>query len=665
VASTSNIGTFNFTGLATGIDTSTIISGLTKLNQQRIDTYKTQQQDIVQKQTTFAALQGKLFDLQSKAGILSRSAGGAFDRRAASTSDAATLTAAAGTAAVPGTYSVTVGSLAQANQVASQGFADPNAQIRQGTLTLQVGTGTATTVTVDSRNNTLQGLADSINAAGGDVKASIINDGSAAPCRLMLTSSKTGAANAINVTNNLTTGTGAAVDPAATTIQAAADAQVTLGSGPGAVTVSSATNQVSNLIPGVTLSLVKANPGNPVSLAVTNDTTAAASAVQDLVASYNAVVGFINDQTRFDTSTQTAGELLGNPDVAALRDALSSTLTSAIPGLSGASSRMSTVGLGFAADGTLQLDQGKLNQALSGQSGVSISDVKRMFGMTGASDNPGVAFVFGGSKTQPSGAAPYQVNVTAPATRAVVTAAGPPAPSVLITPANNSLILKLNGLTSSGITLDPGTYTPDQLVAMLQAKINANSALNGNLVSVGLDGSGKVQITSQAYGSTSQVSFAGGTALADLGFTGTESATGTNVAGSFTVGGITEAATGSGQTLTGSIGNKNTDGLQVRATGGTPTTANVTVTQGLAGRLGAVLNKYLDPATGRLKSVTDSLQQQYDDIGKTITKQNEILQQKTDQLTQQFAAMETAVNNLKGLQSQLASLVPVSYTGSK
>src|SRR5204862_116125 len=144
--------------------------------------------------------------------------------------------------------------LAQAAQLSSSGYSDPNTAIKQGTLTLQVGTGTATTVTVDSRNNTLQGLADSINAAGGDVRASVVNDGtSGTPYRLLLTSSKTGSANGITVTNNLNIGTDAAIDPANTTVQAATDAQVTVGSGAGALTVTSTSNQFNNLIPGVSL----------------------------------------------------------------------------------------------------------------------------------------------------------------------------------------------------------------------------------------------------------------------------------------------------------------------------------------------------------------------------------------------------------------------------
>ena len=84
--------------------------------------------------------------------------------------------------------------------------------------------------------------------------------------------------------------------------------------------------------------------------------------------------------------------------------------------------------------------------------------------------------------------------------------------------------------------------------------------------------------------------------------------------------------------------------------------ANVTVTQGLASRLASVLNTYLDPTSGRFKAINDGFTQQTKALDTTISKQNDLLAAKTVDLQSKFAAMEAAVNNLKGLQTQLASL---------
>ncbi len=658
---TLNSNGLNFTGLATGIDTAKIIDGLTSLTTRRINTLKARQADIADKQTTFAALQGQLFDLQSKAARLARSAGGAFDGRTAVSSDKTVVTTAAGTAAVAGTYSITVTALAQAHQMTSGGFADPNAAIKQGTLTLQVGSGTATTITVDDRNATLQGLANSINAAGGDVRASVINDGSATPYRLLLTATRTGAANAIAVTNNLTTGTGAAIDPAATTIQAAADAQVKLGSGPGALTVNSGTNVLTGLIAGVSLTLQKADATNPVTVTVANDVGSASEAIKDFVASYNSVLDFINERTRFDSSTNSAGSLLGNRDVNQLVDDLAAALSTSVPGLSTGANRLSSAGLSFDDKSKLRLDETKLSQTLNNPTGTALTDLKKLFAWSGGADNPGVEFVVASDKTKPSGPTPYTVNVTAPATRASVTAASAIGPIVSLSPPNNVLQVKINNLLSGDITLDAGSYSAEEVASLLQQKINASAALNGNLVAVDVT-AGKLRITSQNYGSASSVTVVGGTALASLGFAGGETASGTNVAGEFVVNGQAQSATGFGQVLTGSTGNAHTEGLQVRSTLTAPGTAALTLNQGLAGRLNAALSKYLDSVTGRFKTIDDAYRAQTLDIDETISRQNDILTQKTDELQRQFAAMESSVSRLKGLQSQLATLVPVTIT---
>lgn len=656
----------NFTGLATGIDTSSIIRGLTSISQKRIDGLKSRQADIAIRQATFATLRGQLFDLQSKTAALARSAGGAFDGRQVTASDPSAVAAAAGTAAVPGTYQVTVNSLAKAAQTASDGFADPNAVLKTGTLSIQVGGGTAVNVTVDSRNNTLQGLADSINVAGGDIRAAVLNDGSATPYRLLLTSNKTGAANAITVTNNLTAGTGAAIDPLARTVQAATDAEVALGSGGGAVVIHSGSNVVNNLVPGVTLTLQSADPAKTVNLTVANDTTAAVKSVREFADAFNAVKDFIATQTKFDATTGTAGTLLGNGDVAELANQLSDAISTSLPGLSANANRLSSAGLSFDDGGKLVLDENKLSAALAGTGGAAPPDFKRLFALSGSSDNPGVAFAIGTTKTKPSGGTPYQAAVTAAAARAVVVATGPPGGTVIITPANNALQIRLNRLISLGITVNSGTYTLSDLTALasqIQLKINAHPDNGGNLVSVGVSG-GKLQIATQQFGSAAAAAVTGGSAAADLGFLGTESGSGTDVAGHFTVGGVTEAATGNGQVLSGRSGNANTDGLQVRSSLAAPGTANVTVTQGLASRLNAVLDRYLNAGNGKLKAIDDQFTRQSADLDKTIGRQNDILKSKTDELTQRFAALESTVSNLKNVGAGLTALLGKTSTSN-
>ena len=193
----------SFTGLASGVDTSQIISAIESFANQQLTALQNQGEGYANIQSAFSTLQSDLTTLQSASNQLSQSTNGAITALTATPSDTDVLSATAGTAAVPGNYSLTVDSLAQANQVASQGFADPNVTLQQGTMTIQVGSNSPFTVTLNNQNNTLQGLVTAINSAGGNVQASIINDGSSTPYRLLLTSTSPGAANTISVTNNL------------------------------------------------------------------------------------------------------------------------------------------------------------------------------------------------------------------------------------------------------------------------------------------------------------------------------------------------------------------------------------------------------------------------------------------------------------------------------
>jgi flagellar hook-associated protein 2 len=252
-----------------------------------------------------------------------------------------------------------------------------------------------------------------------------------------------------------------------------------------------------------------------------------------------------------------------------------------------------------------------------------ISDLKKLFALTGQSTNPSIEFVQGSNKTNSSTIA-YEVHVTSPATRASVTASNPLGGIITIQPPDNTLVVKLNNVALLNIIVEPGTYTPEELAALLQKLINTHPNNNNNNVSVTLSNVNHLQITSQKYGSLSHISIEGGTVLPHLGFSGGEFAQGNNVAGYFVVNGVTEPGSGNGQLLTGMNGNQNTDGLQVRVTSPTSTSGNLFITRGVAAKLNSVLDKYLNPAYGKLKEVQDNYQLQIDNINKEIDKQNNI-----------------------------------------
>jgi flagellar hook-associated protein 2 len=280
--------------------------------------------------------------------------------------------------------------------------------------------------------------------------------------------------------------------------------------------------------------------------------------------------------------------------------------------------------------------------------------------LTGSSTNAGIQFVTGGSATQ-SSTTPYTVNITQAAQQAVITAPNALAASTVIDNTNNTFSVSLNGLTSDTLTLAAGTYTQTQLAQAVQSAINGDTALDGDTVNVNVNNTNNLTITSSNYGSQATLGVLNGTALATLGFTGAANATGTDVAGSFTVNGNTEPATGSGQFLTGNTGNANTAGLELNvsltsAQVGAGIQAPVTVSNGIAAQLSNLLSALSNPATGRFQQVDAAYKTSLTELNNEITAQNNYIQQRTTQLQNQFANMEQVLAGLQNASREISSL---------
>ena len=171
-------------------------------------------------------------------------------------------------------------------------------------------------------------------------------------------------------------------------------------------------------------------------------------------------------------------------------------------------------------------------------------------------------------------------------------------------------------------------------------------------MAVGVNSNNQLVITSGTYGSQSQVTIGSGSALSVLGFSGTETDSGTNVAGNFVVNGVSEAATGNGQVLTGNSGNANTAGLEILVSL-TPSQiqaspeATVTVTNGIASQLSTLLNNLTDPVTGRITSIDNQYQTQIQSLQQQITKQNASIALQQQTLTAEFTNMEETLAQLQ------------------
>lgn len=650
-------------GLVTGIDTQTIIDGLLKIQKQQIDRFAVRKSEVEQKQTAFKGVETRLLGLQLDVSKLSRSQNNTFTRQTVTVSDESAVAGTAIESAAGGVYRFTVDSRAAAHQVASQGFADPDSEITTGTFELRLGNGDLETITVDDSNNSLAGLADAINTAGGGVTANIIKDssGGATPYKLLLTSSKTGSENSISLTNNLAASSGTEVRPEidfGTPVQAAVDAKITFGSGAGAISTTSATNRFDNVVRGVSFDLLNPTVGQEVTITVARDTATAVDNVKSFVESFNDLVQYIDDQARYVSSTNQGGPLQGDRNVQTIKQKLYSTVLNVVPGVEQSANRLSAVGITVSNSGRLQLDSTRLQSILDGQvEDVSAADVKRLFALDGISDNSGVKFVSGSVDTK-SSATPVQVKITQAAEQASLTAETSLNSSVVIGDSNNGLTVKINGIEAN-VTLASGTYTQQEFADLLETTLNNTSGLAGQSVSAGLVGS-KLKITSDRYGSASQIEIVSGSAMTDLGMIAGQKSSGKDVVGSFRVNDIDESATGKGQILSGDSDNENTSGLLVRvslsaADFSGETTANLTVTRGIGASLGKLLDDFLSSEDGLTSIANSGFDSQLSNLQASVDRQQAVFDRQQEQLVKQFSALESAISQLQSTSSYVAS----------
>jgi flagellar hook-associated protein 2 len=647
-------------GLITGIDTEAIITGLLEIQQRQIDQLESRRQSTVSQQTALKTLEARVAGLRSQASRLGRSSNSPFSTRKANVSDEAALIATTSSRAAPGVYDLRINSLAQAHQVATQSYSDLDAEITQGTFTVRMGSRPEASLTIDATNNTLQGLADEINGANAGIAATIVQDGTGG-YRLLLTAAETGEANAITITNGLAASGGGAVQPAfdlGNPVQQALNASVTLGTGSGAITVQSETNEISGLIEGVTLNVLEADPAHVVRLRIERDSATAQTAVEDFVESFNDLMSFIDTQTDYNAETQTAGILQGNRAVLDIQQELRSAILDVVPGTSTRLNRLTALGISVGDDGKLVVNQARLSDVLGGRvEGVSEDDVRRLFALDGTSTNTGISFLLGSSRTKDS-TTPYEVDVTQAAERASIAAGGALGVSTTIDGTNDQLSLSVDG-QALDLTITHGDYTAQQLADLLELLVNDHPDMIGRELRVGLDGGNLLTLTSLAFGSASNVTVSSGSALAALGMTAGQTDTGVDVVGRFIVNGQIETAVGRGRVLTGDSDNDNTADLQVQVTlspaqilGGSEGT--VTVTRGVASRLDQALNRLLNAETGKLSTVNQRFEETIESLQSSIDRQNAAFELQQQRLIEQFTALETAMSQLQSTSSFLS-----------
>jgi len=348
---------FQVAGLASGLNTSSIVSSLVAIAQEPLTALQQQEGDIDTRISTIGGLVSDLKALQTAAQNLSQNGALGVDVQSTNTA----FTATAGSNAVAGSYSLQVSQLAQAAQSLSQSFAATNDLVTGGTLSFTVQGNPYSIAIADG--STLEQVAAQLNQSGAPISANVLDTGTSGDF-LSVTSTNTGypvggsPASALAFTETNTGTQGQPLDLALN--QQAQNSQIEMDG----LTFTRQSNVVNDVVPGTTLTL-QAQEKSAETLVLGNDTSTTQKNLQTFVDAYNQVVTDLDAATAPPTGgTDAAATLANDPSVSWLLQQMQQVVGSVVPGAGGVDS-LAALGLSTMSNGTLTIDQTVLSNAVA------------------------------------------------------------------------------------------------------------------------------------------------------------------------------------------------------------------------------------------------------------------------------------------------------------
>lgn len=356
-------------GSVSGLPLEKILSDLQTAEDKKLSIYTTRAASYKTRIDAYAQLQSALEALQKSAGVLGKAETMAAIKGSVTGGTALTATVAA-EGATAGQYVIEVKNLARAQSLQSGAVADRTAKHGDtGSFEVELADGTKRTIDLNG-DTSLNGIVKAINADDkSGLRATVINDGNGNNY-LMLTAKDTGVqASVKNITvtgdqslkDILSFSTAADGTTTGMASTKAEDAQLIINN----LVVKSGSNNVANVIDGVTLNLTeKTETDKPITLKLEADTSVANKAIQDFVKTYNALQTTIKNLTAFDAKAATNQPLTGDGTTRSIQ----SSVTGALQAVLGEGTVRSLADLGITTDPQtrqLKLDQTKLDKALT------------------------------------------------------------------------------------------------------------------------------------------------------------------------------------------------------------------------------------------------------------------------------------------------------------
>lgn len=534
------------------------------------------------------------------------------------TTDASNLVGVDGKLTVDGGAVQTFGNVTALSAGASITIAAGAGNIA-GVLSGGLRTGTINGNQVNVSDGSLSSVVAAINAAKAGVTAAAVQVGTNI-YRLQISSTTSGANSDPNI--GLAEFDSAVVG-SMTTLAQGADAQITVGSGAGQYTVTNSSNTISNLLPGLTLTL-KQLTASDVTVTIDRDAEALADKVQKVVDAANALRTEIDKATAYDASTKKASALTGDSTTRRLVSEINIAISSAVPGATPASPGLAGVSSG--KDGKYTFDRAKFIDAFNDNP----AGMAKVFAQSASSTNGSVSLVTAGDRAL---AGTYAISITAAAEQATLLSSGLPG-------VGTTIRAKIGAIE--------GSYTVQSGDTLATTVAGLNSAFAAvGLSAIALVDGTNIRVNAAAYGGSTQLSVA---------WDGTNfvSDTGVDVAGS--INGV--AGNGIGQQLTIAATDTTVGGLSILYSGtATGAIGTLTYTPGLAQRTSSIAFKATDSISGYITSAENARKSQRDLINRQIESMEQRLTSYEDRLKRQFAQLETAMANLQSQQSWLSGQI--------
>jgi len=388
----------SFGGLASGLDTNAIIEALMNVERLPLQALEAKQETERAKLDLIGTFKDLVKGLQSAADGL-RTSDKFYDYTIdASVEGIASFSSTGQTEA--GSHTLTVQSLAQADRWAFDGVLDPDTDLASADgeqLDFAVG-GTNYSIAVTQAGSSLNEIAAEVNSlAGDDVTASVVNVGtdSAPSWQLVIASDETG--EDYRITGISTTISNLRIDGTGPDAGGVAQStnNITVGSNAVAIidglTVERESNDFNDVLPGISITALSADPGTEVSFTVEPDKEAVKEKIQAFVDAYNEVVEFANSQNTYSEDGGAGGELFGDSILRSVRSTIQTALfnvdTATVMADTEGYSTLSLIGIKAGSDGTLSIDDTTFDEKFA----ANVDAIADLFVDSDGFDNGGAA----------------------------------------------------------------------------------------------------------------------------------------------------------------------------------------------------------------------------------------------------------------------------------